>query len=61
MRSILEEHPGKANCTSWKKETNTDVLETEKRMWLECEYSGQAQTWETAEAKKIWRKITERD
>ena len=57
--SKIPGHTHKAYCTFCKKATNTDVIETESHMWLECEHSGQAQAWETT--KRIWRKSTDRD
>jgi len=40
-------HNEKAFCPFCKKRRNTEIVETEQHLWLECENSGQAQAWNT--------------
>jgi ribonuclease HI len=52
-------HNERALCSFCKKKQNTDVIETEKHMWLDCENSGQAQVWNVSE--RTWRRSTDRE
>jgi len=49
----------RATCAACKKKDNSEIMESEQHMWLECENNRQALTWETA--KEVWQKSTERD
>ena len=42
-------HIERALCSFCRKKQNTNVVETERHMWLECQNSGQEQAWNMAE------------
>ena len=46
-------------CSFCIRRSGIEVVETENHMWLQCEYNGQSQAWETA--RWIWSKTTDRD
>ena len=49
----------RAFCSFCRKKQNTNVVETERHMWLECQNSGQEQAWNMAE--RAWRRLTNRE
>ena len=62
MQKERNKVPGRierALCSFCRKKQNTNVVETEKHMWLECQNSGQEQAWNMAE--RAWRRLTNKE
>ena len=48
----------RAHCSFCMRREGTEILETERHIWLDCEHNGQNLAWELTS--RIWRKTTPR-